>query len=177
MPTLPTLFALILTGLRAAIAPIAARDRARTAILAHLWVRLGHLATRFERLYAQWRAGTLPTPRPPLPRPITPTKTATPERIRLPSAPAWLIRTTRETAPAASQLQHFLATADLAEFLAACPQAARLLRPLCRMLGIAPPPPQPPSPPKPSQADPQAERAPFAGLWRPTLSRADFSPA
>ena len=40
----------------------------------------------------------------------------------------------------ASQLRHLLRDAEFAAFLAAAPQAGRLLRPLCRMLGIGPDP-------------------------------------
>ncbi len=154
MSTLPALFTLILATLRAAIAPAAARNRARTALLVLVWTRLSRMALRFERLYARWRAGTIRAPRPAAPRTRAP-------HPNLPTRPAWLIAECREAAAIASQLQHLLATPDAAEFLAACPHATRLLRPLATMLGLtfptdpARPAPQPaPHPPAPPQLPP-----------------------
>ena len=81
-----------------------------------------------------------------------------------------------ELLPRASQLNHLIESPDFKDFLAAAPQAARLLRPLCHILGIAPhlalpirprpprirpphPAPQPPAPPSPHE------------LWRRTHRR------
>jgi hypothetical protein len=129
-------FATILTDLRAAIAAKAARNRTLTALLVLVWSRLARLQTRLERLIAHWRAGTLPAPRPSRagqPRKHTP-------KPNFPTAPAWLVARVGYTAAAfGSQLQHALSDPDLAAFLTAAPQANRLLRPLCRMLGIEPP--------------------------------------
>jgi hypothetical protein len=125
-------FTTILTGLRAVLAARAATDRALTALLVLVWSRLARLQTRLERLIANWRAGTLPTPRPSRagqPRKPTP-------KPYLPTTPAWLIARVQDAAPFGSQLQHALSDPDLAAFLAAAPQAGRLLRPLCRMLGV-----------------------------------------
>ena len=123
MPTLATTFAAILAGLRAAIAPTAARDRARTALLVLIWSRLGRMATRFERLFARWRAGTLPKPRPARARQPT-TQQPHPS---IPTDPAWLVVMVRETAPVAGQLQHLLDHPEIADFLHAAPQAGRIL--------------------------------------------------
>jgi hypothetical protein len=160
MPTLATRFSLILAGLRAAIAPVAARDRARTALLVLLWGRLARSATRFERLFARWREGTLPKPRPS--RAGQPT-TRQPHP-HLPANPAWLVAMARETAPMASQLQHLLAHPDITEFLAAAPQAGRILRPLCHMLGI----PRPPALPPPPRKRPPTQ--PTVGWAQPTTA-------
>jgi hypothetical protein len=150
-------FATILIGLRALLAARAATDRTLTALLVLVWSRLSRLQTRLERLIAHWRAGTLPTPRPSRagqPRKPTPKPT-------LPTAPAWLVARVGYTAAVfGSQLQHALSDPDLAAFLAAAPQANRLLRPLCRMLGIEPPiklrrtprPMRPAPPPRPKPA-------------------------
>ena len=66
MPTIATHFHAILFGLRAVIDAHARRDRdrARAAMLVLLWSRIGRMSTRFETLFAKWRAGTLPKPRP-----------------------------------------------------------------------------------------------------------------
>jgi hypothetical protein len=160
MPTLATRFALILAGLRAAIAPVAARDRARTSLLVLLWGRLGRMATRFERLFARWREGTLPRPRP--------SRAGQPATWQphphFPANPAWLVAMVREATPMASQLQHLLAHPDITEFLAAAPQAGRILRPLCHMLGL----PQPPA--LPPRTRPKAQ--PTGGWAQPTTAPA-----
>ncbi|MBC7635516.1 MAG: hypothetical protein H7251_07930, partial [Acetobacteraceae bacterium] len=53
-----------------------------------------------------------------------------------PTAPAWLLVQVQAAASYRAQLEHMLSQAECAEFLAAVPQAGRILRPLCRMLGI-----------------------------------------
>jgi hypothetical protein len=156
MPTLATCFSLILAGLRAAIAPVAARNRARTPLLVLLWGRLARSAKRFERLFARWRAGNLPKPR--LSRAGQPTTWRPHPHLR--ANPAWLVAMVRETAPMASQLQHLLAHPDIADFLAAAPQAGRILRPLCHMLGLPRPPQTRPPAPTVGWAQPTTAPAP-----------------
>jgi hypothetical protein len=156
MPTLATTFAAIIAGLRAAIAPLAARDRARTALLVLLWGRLARSAARFERLFARWRAGTLPRPRPAR----AGQRTRRQPHPHLPANPAWLVAMVRETAPMATQLQHLLAHPDMAAFLAAAPQAGRILRPLCHMLGLPRPPQTRPPAPTVGWAQPTTAPAP-----------------
>ena len=124
---------LILTNLRAAIAAKAARDRTLTALLVLVWGRIARMGTRLERLFAQWRAGTLPKAR--KPRAGRTERTYTPGvRPSFPTAPGWLIVRVREATAFGSQLQHMLSDAEWVAFLAAVPQAGRILRPLCRML-------------------------------------------
>ncbi len=124
---------LILADLQAAIAARAARDRNLTVLLVAVWGRIGRIRTRLERLIALWRAGMLPKPRPPRPASTRPNER--PESV-LPTAPAWLVVAVREAGAFRAQLEHFLSQAECVEFLAAVPQARRILRPLCRMLGI-----------------------------------------
>ena len=174
-------FATILAGLRAAVANSSAlgsanpahaeRVRARTALLVLVWGRIGRMANRFETLFARWRAGTLPKPRPSRAgAPTTPRETA-----RYPAGRAWLVHVVGyEAAGPASQLQHLLAHPDMAEFLHAAPQAGRILRPLCHMLGIDPP--LEPSRPRARQTRPPCApaSAPPTGAPAPPLR---FSPA
>jgi hypothetical protein len=59
------------------------------------------------------------------------------ERCPIPTTHAWLVRTLHHEAAAyASQLSHLLAEPGVSELLDAAPTARRLLRPLCRMLGL-----------------------------------------
>jgi hypothetical protein len=102
-----------------------------------LWDRLGRLGQRFAKVVAQLEAGTLRPPAPPRERPAG----ARPERpspaLRLPNGFAWLVRIAGwEAAGRGSQLQYLLRDPEMAALIAAAPQLVRLLRPLCRMLGI-----------------------------------------
>ena len=147
----------IMTGLRAAIAAHAARPYADAglaprpitpelraapsqppaAIFVLIWSYIGRTAARLERLITLWQAGTLPTPQ--TPRPRAPNSPSQPAKPRLPRGRAWLAAAAGyQTRGHASQLNHLLARPDFENFAAAVPQAARLLRPLCHMLGIAP---------------------------------------
>ncbi|MCC6716387.1 MAG: hypothetical protein IT555_00740 [Acetobacteraceae bacterium] len=163
MSSLATLFANILTGLRAAIGAHLGRDRTRADLFMLAWARIGRAAQRFQRLFDRWQAGALPRPRPSRAgRPGTKR-----EKPHFPTGRAWLVAAVGyQAAGHASQLQHFLARPDLADFLAAAPQAGRILRPLCRMLGLTPPAmlalpirPQPQAP-QPQAPQPHASRPP-----------------
>ncbi len=135
-PALSDRFARVIDGLRRAVAARGAGDWLAVPLMLLLWSRLRRTAERFARLAAKVRAGTLPPPRRRLrsPRPLRP------QPPRLPRGVAWLLRRLPQAASAASQLQHLLADPAMADLLAAAPQAGRLLRPLCRMLGVSPPP-------------------------------------
>lgn len=103
--------------------------------------RVGRYAHRIARLHALFLAGRLPPPRPsrtalqpaPAPAPRRPSPV-------VPRARFWLLKLGRhEIATARSRLELWLQRPELPEFLAAAPQAGRHLRPLCRLLTIAPP--------------------------------------
>ena len=127
-------FTILLTRLQAAIAVVAARERALTVLLVAVWGRIGRISTRLERLIALWRAGRLPKPRTWRGR----VPGAAPRLVvsDLPRVSGWLLVAVREAAPFGARLESMLSEAECVEFLAAVPQARRLLRPLCRMLGV-----------------------------------------
>ncbi|MCC6717314.1 MAG: hypothetical protein IT555_05475 [Acetobacteraceae bacterium] len=169
MPPFINLFTRILTTLRSVVAASAAlrhpnpdlaeRVRARAEMLARAWSYLGRTIARFERLATLWHSGALPKPRAPRPARAR-TGSSTP---RLPTARAWLVVTVGyQAANHASQLEHFLARPDLQPLLREAPQAGRLLRPLCRLLGLAPPPllTLPPRPPRQKPARPPRPEPP-----------------
>ena len=134
-------FTAIISALQAAIAVRAARDRTLTVLLVALCGRVARMGTRLARLVAQWRTGTLPWPRLPRARGLPGTENAGKPTIKpsYPTAPAWLLRKLGyEVAVYGSQLRHLLSEAECAEFLAAVPQAGRILRPLLRMLSVDP---------------------------------------
>jgi hypothetical protein len=137
MRNLSETFILIVLGLKAAVAVVAAPDRTRTRYFVYIWSRISRMGQRFEKLYTQWKNGTLPKPRGPrAPRPAG-TRKASPPPFRLPTGRLWMPRLIQGTNVFGSQLRHWLANdPELPAFLAAVPQAGRILRPLCHMFGI-----------------------------------------
>ena len=128
-------FSNILSDLQAAIAVVAARERSLTVLLVAVWGRIARMRTRLERLVAQWRAGTLPKPR----KPGAGRKAGTRKMgQRYPSAAGWLFARVWNAGAFGTPLQHLLTHDECAAFLAAAPQAGRILRPLLHMLGRDP---------------------------------------
>ena len=155
MQSIATRFREILTGLRAAIGMHLDKDRSRETLFALVWNHIGRMANRFDALFSKWQAGTLPKPRPSRagqprkPRDLQP---------RIPRGRTWLVaQVGYHAAGRASQLQHLFTDPDFANFLQAAPQAGRILRPLCHMLGIDAPPPLR-LPPRPRTATPRTPR-------------------
>ena len=126
-------FSIILTNLKAAIAVVAARERSLTVMLVMVWGRLSRMVVRMERLIALWRAGKLPRVRASRAGRVS----VTGVRVQLPTAPAWLVGYVREAGAFGAQIENLLTQEEFAAFVAAVPQAGRVLRPLCRMLGVA----------------------------------------
>ena len=126
-------FTAFLTGLQAAIAAVAARERHLTVLLVAVWGRIGRIHTRLERLIRLWRAGMLPAPRKSC---VGGTRSGICTKSALPRVPAWLLDAVRESAPFGAQLESMLSQDECVAFLAAVPRARRILRPLCRMLGV-----------------------------------------
>ena len=166
-------FAGIIAWLNRDLAAWAAKNRLAAPLILLLWPRLNRLAIRFTALAARVAAGTA------APRRSTSLRAAgaRPRKpyARLPRGFAWVVRMVPGTAAYGSQLQHLLADPEMAALLAAAPQAGRLLRPLCRMLGVRPPPAlvpptRPTRPRKPPSSRPAAVRpspaAPPAGPKR-----------
>ena len=126
-------FTFLLTGLQAAIAVVAARERHLTVLLVAVWGRIGRIHTRLERLIGLWRAGMLPKARKSR---AGGTRVGVCTNSELPRVPAWLLVAVREAGPYGTRLEYLLSGEEAKAFLAACPQAGRILRPLCRMLGV-----------------------------------------
>lgn len=124
-------FSAILSDLQAAIAVRAACDRRLTVLLVAVWGRIARIRQRLERLIAQWRAGTLPKARASR---AGQTRKITKRQPAFPRTAGWLLGPVQEAGAYGSQLQHLLSSAECAAFLAAVPQAGRILRPLLRML-------------------------------------------
>jgi len=131
---------------------------------------------RLLALFARWQAGTLPTPAYDFPRPKPEPRPKTDPRrsyTRLPRGRAWAGARLLELRQHAAQLSHLLSRPEIQPFLQACPQAGRLLRPLCHALGAALPPllappsraplprrQRPPKPRRPRLTDPDLNLPP-----------------
>jgi hypothetical protein len=139
-PALATPFCTILDGLCRAVAARAAEERTFAPVALLLWGWLRRVSARFAAYTARAAAGPLCVPL--VRRRLR--SHAQPPRPRLPCGFAWLMRAVPLVRPFAGQVQHFLATPEVADLLAAAPQVARHLRPLCRMLGVRPVPALPP---------------------------------
>ncbi len=150
-------FALILDGLCQAVAARGGgRDRLAGPLVILIWSRLRRLGVRFAALAARIAAGRhrrFLARRPPRPTPRRPAQRP------LPHGPAWLLRLVPQASGYGSQLQHLLAEPEMAALIQSAPQMRRLLRPLCRMLGVRPPPAPRPPPPAAAEVRPPAAPA------------------
>ena len=129
--------------------PIGAPDGLITgALVLLIWNRLGRIGEKFAALAERIRAGTLPAPAPVRTRTVSVSASASPRPERpkpeteMPAGFAWLIRLGGyHAAGFGSQFQHLLSHPEMVALIAAAPrQMGRVLRPLCWMLGIKPPP-------------------------------------
>ena len=117
-------------------------DAARAVIL---YRRIGEVAWRIEQMLRRFRAGKLwrvigRVGRQSL-RDCTEIEidegAIHKTNCTLPKRYGWLVKAGgHQAAGFGSQLQHLLAAPEMAELLAAAPQAVRLLRPLCRALAV-----------------------------------------
>ena len=190
-------FVLILRGVCEAIAARGPKAGADSPLIIPAYARLNRLSARFLALVEAFRAGRLAAPRcspatdqapartPPM-RSVAEDAQAAPsdpptppKQLRLPSGFGWMLRFGQEVAGRRSQLEHWLTTEpELGPLLNGAPQAGRILRPLCHMLGIEPPavlrlPPRPPRErPKPA-ASPAPRRPSKAEIrsWLPGQKR------
>jgi hypothetical protein len=192
MPSIATRMATIITVLRAAIGTHvgrltrprhsawigdrffieAPRPQPRPAIplpaWTVLWRRLQRLSDRFAALHARWQANTLLARRP-RPARRAPAKPKPQPAPRLTRAFGWVNRHIPESAPPSGMLDALLRDPETQNFAAAAPQAGRLLRPLCRALGLVPPawlrlPPRPRKP-RPEKTTTRPERRPRGLPW------------
>ena len=112
------------------------------ALPAETWTllthRLNRLAQRFRALFARYQAGTVPPPIQRKSRAGIPD--SRPPSPRLPATRGWIGAHIAQAAPCAGSVEHLLHNEPaMRAFVTAIPQAGRLLRPLCRMLGLNPP--------------------------------------
>jgi hypothetical protein len=132
------------------------------SLIVLLWHRVRRAAAGFARLAAMPRAGTgaprrpacgdgAQPIRPPAPRRPRLLRHGEPDRLPgwLHRRSGWLVWLVPDAAMCGGQLQALLADAGMQALAAASPQGARILRSLCRMLGVDPRPYLPPLPRRP----------------------------
>ena len=148
IPGIVAQLATILAGISALIARRFITHPVRVTYTIPLCNYIGRTTRRLARLASRLAAGTqrIHAPRPGR-------KGGARKPCGFPTTHAWLRATlVQEANVYGSQLTHLLEQPDTTALLAAAPAAARLLRPICHMLGVSPvplrPPPRPAKPPK-----------------------------
>jgi len=125
----------VLRELRGAVGGWTVRGLLSEVLALLLYRRLGEICGKIERLAARFQAGRLRL-REPGARHGARCATKTGARI-WPGRFAWLVRAASyQAAGYGCQLRHVLEQPEMVELLKASPQAARILRPVCRMLAI-----------------------------------------
>ena len=123
----------IVAGVAALVARRFLREPKYFALIIPLWGWLGRSGRRFGRVRAEAR------PRVEAVRRVRGVATPRATGVRLPSGRGWLVRALGwEAAGYGSQLAALLAEPELQALLTTVPAAGRILRPLCRMLGVEP---------------------------------------
>jgi hypothetical protein len=142
--------------------PIRRLARPLMSLILTRLIAIGHRFRRFAERIAAGRP--FPRPRGAIAKPATPRK-YTPDP--LPRRNDWLAAFLPELAAHRGNLSAILQTPDMAALIAAAPaQMGRTLRPLCRMLGLAPPPSiAPPPRRRPVRQKPRVTSAPPQPRW------------
>jgi hypothetical protein len=128
----------ITTAMRDTVAARGPRDKSMVPLIWLIAIRLGRLALRFEHLIARLVAGKVSAPRRPYVRKARVAVVRPEGELRLPTRRMWLIRTVQETALYTDTITHFLTQPGMAELLAASPEARKIMRQFCHMLGLQP---------------------------------------
>jgi hypothetical protein len=152
--------AALIDGLCKAVAAHGVRGLLTAPLMLLLWSRLRRMEGRARRLASRIAAGApLSVARR---RGLVPRSARSRPYTRLPRGVLWLVKVVPGTASGAASLQFLLADPDMAA-LAQAPPMRRLLRPLCRMLGVRPPPIVKTPAPPPETAAPLPLPLPRAG--------------
>jgi len=149
-PSLADRFTWLFDGLCKVIGVDAQRQRVEAALAWAIWHRVRLLGDRLIALAERVRAGRMrarikksPHPCPP-PQERERGRTAALEGVRLPTASlprefGWVRRMLPETGQYAGLLSYLLRDPETVALLEKAPQAGRVLRPLCHLLGVQPP--------------------------------------
>ena len=131
--------AVVIRALMVAVADWGGRRFLSGPLTVLIWGRLSRICLRMERLAARFEAGQVCRPGPRLvARASVVSKAFAVRPPRLwPTCFGWAVRLMAwQAAGYGSQLRAVLGEPQMVALLIAAPQAARILRPVCRMLGI-----------------------------------------
>jgi hypothetical protein len=112
--------------------------RVTAPLVIPVWKRILRLATRFETLVARVAAGLPAAPvrvRAKAVR-VAARAAGASAAAQVPTGRGWLVGLMRETEIYRAKVEELLADPEMAALLAAAPEAGRILRPFCRMLGV-----------------------------------------
>jgi hypothetical protein len=130
----------VIRALRGSVGGWGLRGLLSQALVMLLYRRLGQICGQMERLTVRFRDGRLWRV---ATRPVATERNAADgqERaaasLRFPGRFGWLVRAAAyQAAGYGCQLREILGQPEMVELLLAAPQAARILRPLCRMLAV-----------------------------------------
>jgi hypothetical protein len=139
-PTPAERFATTLHWLSLAVVAMMGGERLPLKLIAQITDRLRRIKQRFATLAARIGDGRY-TPRPRAGPPRRRPGQAPPPRSKLPRNFGWLLKLVPDAIGYRSQLENLLRDPEMAALIAAAPgPMAKTLRPLCRMLGLPPPP-------------------------------------
>jgi hypothetical protein len=179
-PEVARRFAVIMAGLGALIARRFLKMPHLTGFTLLLWGRLNRAVQRLHRALAR-PVGKVRAPRVPVDRDDDEMRV---RPVSLPAGRGWIVRELGwEAAAYKGHLEILLADPAMLAALAATPGAARILRPICRMLGVAMPVVEPPILAEAdAPEDVVAARAPFGRLdvyaaGSPSAAGKDMAPA
>jgi hypothetical protein len=181
-PTAADKFATLIRWLSLAVAAMMGGDRLPLNLIGLITDRLRRVNQLFARIangrFFPRRRTARPPGRPPPPD-------------KLPRKFGWLLPLVPEAVGYRGQLENLLRDPEMAALMAAAPAPmGRALRPLCRMLGLEPPPilapperkprptpPRPAPPPTPPAAGPEKPPPPQPPPWMRGIRRRPWSPA
>jgi hypothetical protein len=130
----------VIRALRGAVGGWGGRGLLSQVLVMLLYRRLGDICGKMERLSQRFQAGRLWRPGP---RAVAAERVEAEAELRAVALPVWprrfgwLVRlASYHAAGYGSQLRVILGQPEMVALLVAAPQAARILRPLCRMLAV-----------------------------------------
>jgi hypothetical protein len=180
-------FAYFIEGLRKDVAAEGPRGRVAVPLIVLVWGRLRRMVARFASVVARFRDGTLPEAGSGRRRPARARPASLPCPADLPRRVAWVLQVIPGAACWRAGIEEMLDDPEMAAIVAGAPQIGRVLRPLCRMLGIEPVPAlvlprrralnrPPPSPGPEDPSGPARRRAKLAAracfVWAPAANGA-----
>jgi hypothetical protein len=133
-------FTTLIEGLYICVSDAVGYGFAEIPLAVLLWCRLRRLARRFASTLARYHAGTLPAPGTARRHPAPARPASGPRPMELPRRLGWVTHEISMAVFRRYALDDLLDHPQTETLVAAAPQLGRVLRPLCHMMAIRPPP-------------------------------------